>query len=1012
MPQPPDSTTELRIHTLGPPRLTWGGRSIGVPRRQARALLFRLAAHLEPVPREQLCFLFWPDKPETSARRNLSRLLFHVQSALPLSGVVTTAPDFVTLDPQHVWSDAATFERLCNTSQLRQSIESLHKAVELFRGRFLEGFSLPDNAEFEMWSTLEAQSFTRSYLHALSELVEENVRIGDHETAIGFAQRYLAVDELAEEMHRWLMTCYLALGDRSAALQQFQQCAAILKRELDVSPAAATQAIYQSALQNDLHPAVSASPASRWTTLPSQEVPLVGRQDALRGLVQALTRARSGQGSMVLITGESGIGKSRLVQDFAANSAGRSLVLVGLGQPSGKALPYYLIVEALRYGIAGRRAPLNVSPPWLAEASRLLPELRDIYPDLPPPMPGHASEARARLFEALFRTILGLSEGPYPVILILDDLHWADGTTLAWLTYVGAHLRDTGLLIVGTCHSEELQAVDAHCRSLKRLQVLTELTLDGLDIADVRHLLSHLLESGHEHEGLAQQLFQVTAGNPFFLLETLRAIIESGPLPGNPADLANLPLPDTVREATQLRLARLSPVARQVLEAGAVLGARFDFGLARHTVGRDELESVDGLDELVDRHLLIEQADAYQFHHEIIRTVVYNGLGVWRRRILHRRAAEALQTSGIGDAATLAHHFEHAEQHTEAAEFALQAGEMARAVFDYTVARFQFDRALALLDRASEQLDDAADVAANHRLRLRALNGRGWVFSLLGDMAAFERDTQEIARLTELLHDRNALARLRWREAYANRWYCRYADALRAAREGVSLAQSAEEPILEAMCLREVGVTAREAGTYSQAETALEAALDLFTELNDVVFQIHTLGDLSTLHVYTEEYEAAMDWARRALAKCEQAGLDLERRLPLGHMGAVAAALGDSDHAREYLQQSLTVAKQIADRTQEVFCLGHLGWLSLDADQLTEAVEHLQAGLALAERIDSRTEQSWLHSGLAKAYWLDHDDERALAHAHRALELAQEYDRAHDVALARQTIIKLKGSNL
>jgi tetratricopeptide (TPR) repeat protein len=278
-------------------------------------------------------------------------------------------------------------------------------------------------------------------------------------------------------------------------------------------------------------------------------------------------------------------------------------------------------------------------------------------------------------------------------------------------------------------------------------------------------------------------------------------------------------------------------------------------------------------------------------------------------------------------------------------------------------------------------------------------------------MEAYARDSQEIARLAKLMDDRRALAQARWREAHTHRWFCRYTEALAAAEDGVRLSQAASDPLSEAICWREVGLAAREMGDYPQAQAALDQALSLFVDLGNVEYEIHVLGNLSTLHWYQGEYQEAMALARRELVRCEEAGLSFNRRLALGDMGAAAAVLGDVDLARQWLQESLAIARQAVDRTQEIFCLGHLGWLAVQRGQPAEALEQLEAALALAERLGSRREQSWLHSGLAEVHRLAGDHDQAVAHARRALELAQACGRAYDQALARRVLAGLASTD-
>jgi tetratricopeptide (TPR) repeat protein len=611
-----------------------------------------------------------------------------------------------------------------------------------------------------------------------------------------------------------------------------------------------------------------------------------------------------------------------------------------------------------------------------------------------------------RLFEALTNCALGLA-GPRPVLLCLDDLHWADSTTIDWLIHLSRRLPHSRALVIGTYRPEGAQAMEELRHSLMRQGHLHELELAGLQEAGILQLLQTLGDSVPTDRALAQRLASTTGGNPFFVLEILRGLIESGRPPTAFLSLAELPSPDTVRDAVAQRLERLTPPARQVLQAGAVLGGTFGYDLVWHTSGRHEVETMDGLDELVARHLLTEEPAGYRFYHEIIQAVVYQELGLWRRRMLHRRAAEALERSQPDDVAALALHFERAGEPGRAARYARQAGQAARRVFAHVEGRAYFERALTLLAQEAETLHDPGAIADNQRVQIHTLYDRGWALRLVGDMETYAKDLQIVARLAERLGDGDALAHLRWREAYTHRWFCRYAEAHQAAQEGVHLSQEAGDSLLEAECWRETGLAAREMGNYHEAQGALERAFALFSALGEEVYQIHVLGNLATLHWYRGEYQQAFDLSRQALARCDEADLSLGRRLPLGDMGAAATALGDLEMAQRCLAESLSIARQIADRTQEILCLLHLGWLDIRREQAAGALGHLHAGLALAEQIGSCAEQSWLHAGLAEAYGLQGDAAQAVKHARRALALAEANGAAYDRKLAQGILKKV-----
>ena len=375
--------------------------------------------------------------------------------------------------------------------------EALQRAVDLYRGPFLAGFSLPASPEFEAWVNQERYAAERRYLEALAALMDRRAASGEYASAIACARRYLETDDLAEEVHRRLIELYAAAGDRSAALRQFERCAVILERELGVSPLPETRAVYQAILAHQPLPEQTAPLA--WATLPSLHAPLVGRDEVLRQLERAYARIQAGRGEVVLIAGEAGIGKSRLIQEFAASCADRPLILAGAGHPDTQTIPYQPVIEALRPALTVRPAAGTRHPVWRAAAARAANypqfeiELRSLYPDLLPTLPALPAEpedARGRLFEALCQIVLGLA--PSPLVPCLDDLHWADSTTLDWLVYLGRHLSGNHLLVIGAYRSEEADAVASLRHSLVRLGIFSEVKLAGLDAEAVLCLVRHL----------------------------------------------------------------------------------------------------------------------------------------------------------------------------------------------------------------------------------------------------------------------------------------------------------------------------------------------------------------------------------------------------------------------------------------------------------------------------------------------------------------------------------------
>lgn len=248
--------------------------------------------------------------------------------------------DQVELHHQRVWTDTRALEALCAAWGRHGSAAYLREATELYRGPFLAGFCLPDSPEFDTWTVLERERWTRDYLRVLATLIEALAVDADYPGAIGYAQRYLAVDALAEEMHRRLIELYALAGKRSAALQQFERCIAILEREQGVDPTPETLAVNRAVQHGgDLDGGPATGPQWIAPMWPTVQAPLIGRAVALGTLEEAYHLARAGRGGAILITGEVGVGKSRLMQEFTGRVLSQALVLVGRCYPETRTSP-------------------------------------------------------------------------------------------------------------------------------------------------------------------------------------------------------------------------------------------------------------------------------------------------------------------------------------------------------------------------------------------------------------------------------------------------------------------------------------------------------------------------------------------------------------------------------------------------------------------------------------------------------------------------------------------------
>jgi tetratricopeptide (TPR) repeat protein len=566
---------------------------------------------------------------------------------------------------------------------LRGEPATLPAAIAAYRGDFLEGFSLNDTPEFENWAGLQREVWHRRLASVFDRLSQTQAERGEQIAAIETATRWVGHDPLNEAAHRRLMELHFAHGNRSAALQAYEAGREILKRELDTEPEPETQALAERIRTAQIH---SREPQKR--AAPHGDAPFVGRSAEHTALVKTFYDVRRYQTRLITLEGEPGIGKTRLAKEFLRWAGAQGAVaLEGRAFETGSRVPYQPVVEALR------SAPIHsaaLTPVWWAELSRLMPELHDRYPDLPSPLMLGEAEAQTRLFESVFRLVQALADNA-PVVVLIDDVHWADAASLDLLRYGLRRWNAAALpvLVLFTLRTEDLAASPSLAEwlaGLARDVSLARLRLGPLT-PDETLALANAMIAPDDQRLNASALFAATGGHPLFIVETIRA---RGASPG---------LPSGVRDLIRSRLSRLTAQALNVCAAAAMLGGPFDFEALCRVADVSESEGLSSLDDLLARGLLREANGRYEFVHDQIREVIEADLSEARRRVLHRRALEALPSA---PAAELVRHALAANFPDQVFDLSLAAGDDALRVFAVRDAILHYERALAI--KATPQL--------------------------------------------------------------------------------------------------------------------------------------------------------------------------------------------------------------------------------------------------------------------------------------------------------------------
>lgn len=979
----------LEIHLFGSPQILHKGTAVEVDTRKATALLAYLAVLGTPQQRDTLAALFWPDYDQSSARAALRRTLSTLNKALDGHHLDISRDSVGFLASGDAWMDVTAFQQAVSQTRLHQHgpeavcqycLQPLSDAANLYKQPFMAGFSLRDSPPFEEWQFFQEETLRRELAGALERLAFGLSQSGQAEEAIAVARRWLALDPLMEEAHRMLIRLYHQSGQRNAALRQYRECERILDEELGVEPLEETRVLYEAVLHNAalFHPenrlrfvngpaqpaavARMQEPERHETFTRQPNTPLIGREPQLQQLLDAYEHVRqTGDGYLLAVTGEAGIGKTRLTEalhELLAERAEKTPTWAdGSCYRDESGLAYAPFLEALGPLLAQPEAAAllqKVPQVYLQQVARLLPEIslltgytKDAQND--PALfnegaPAAVGGSQTQFFDALRQVIAALLAGSSPGVLLLDDLHWADRASLDLLAFLARRLRGTPVLLIATWRMEAsapVETLEQLFAERSRAGFASRIALQRLDPVQLHELVQKL--APQTPGSIAEKLYQETEGLPFFAVEYLRARAQRG---AETAD--DWEMPASVRDLLHSRLAVLDETAVQLLGAAAVIGRSFDPALLHEASGRSEIETMEGIERLLAASLIHEPPTAhnrYDFSHEKLRALVYDEISQLRRRLLHRRVAEALARPSLNlaeRAGSAAFHFQQAGLPDQAAEFYVMAGDYARGLYANSAALAHYRTALALGHLDTARLHEAiadlytlngdyhaaqehysaaanicpSDCAAGLRHKL------GNILQRLGNWEQAEQHyAASLAALQEEECQQGVLVYIdRSRNAYLSgdieraERYAGYALTLaRRFGGGEELAQT--ENIL--------GLLAHARGEMETALAHLEASLKAAQTLTDPLAQIAALNNLARVLADSPTREMS-DSLDRAIALTQQALLLCQKRGDRHHEAALHNNLADllhqagrNDQAMEQLKQAVTIFAEISSNTEE-----------------------------------------------------------------------------------------------
>jgi len=723
-----------QLFLLGPLDMRHDGQQLPKPPAlKSQSLLAYLVLHRHQAQtRERLAGLFWGDRPERKARSSLSTALWHLRRCLPTEACLLSDARTVQFDPEFpLWLDVEEFE----ASAAQDDTSSLQAAVALYRGDFMEDF-------YDDWILNERYRLESLFAVALERLMIAQEARKQYASAIATALRLIRHDSLREDAYRVAMRTYCQLGHRNAAADLFRRCQNVIRRELEAEPMTETRDLYAAILAGDYEVAPALETAS--VPLPIEEPvigrvcspldvvaknPLVGREGELAFLQRSWGDAMAGQGQLVWVLGEAGIGKTRLVEEFATRVRWQGArVLWGYCYLFERLLPYQPIAESLRAILPGLTPDERQAlPPWAtAQAASLVPEITDHTPDVSEPPSEAPDQQQTRLFAGVAQVFAQLSSHG-PLLIVLEGLHWASESTLQMLHYLVRHLVSHPILLVGTLRPEAIgrrHPLQALQQQLGHADLARPLTLPPLSPQTLEALLIEISGAGNAVKPLAMRLARETEGNPFFLNEIVKALFERGMIrleqgvwQGDFLALSerDLPLPASLTAAIEARVRDLEDKAQEALRLASGLGREFDLDVLGEAWGQGTEATLEALEVLL-RHRVIEETTSptardYTFSHHKIQEVIYAGMPNRHRAYAHARAGLAMEhvygPQAEEWAAELAFHFEQGRRHDhalteKAIAYWIHAGDRSRVMYAHGDAVDHYQRALALLNERGD----------------------------------------------------------------------------------------------------------------------------------------------------------------------------------------------------------------------------------------------------------------------------------------------------------------------
>ena len=867
----------IRIRLLGGFEVSVGSDAVDDSTwrlRKAKSAIKLLAlAEGHRIHKEQVLDLLWPELETEAATNNLHKTLYVARRALEPS--VSGSGSYIrfqgdTLEltaPNVIWVDAEAFQAAAETARRSGSSDDYRAALALYKGDLL-----PED-RYEDWAISRREELQALFVSTLQELAQIEQANGNLDLAIEALKTLVSSEPTHEEAHLVLMRLYASSGRRHEAVRQYQRLTQDLERELGVEPDSLSRQLYEDivggriAQDNPIAPAtvstIKVAPVRRKQEIPGPTgAALVGRDDELETVEELLEALRNRSGACLVLSGPAGVGKSRLAHEVAESaSQDGAEVLWGGAYEQEQQLPYGPLTEALedyfRQVPSSDLQSLVRSLP--SEIYKLLPSVNI---DLGNSNAAPDSPDRQRLFAAV-RVLLERIGGDSPVALVMDDIQYADESSLELFHFLARSAKEMGMLLVATFKPEDAghnPAIGRVLSALNRQKITTTLDLKPLEPAESEILITSILGQSRIEQAVFSQIHNVTEGNPLYTEEVIRTLTANDGIEEVSGRWRlrkqTSMVSDQLAELVGGRLSQLSDTAQRVLNMSTVIGREFTYSVLRAACELSEYELLDGLDEAISNRVAEETLDGYKFVHPVHRAVLYEGFSRARRQLLHSRVASAIENvysdSVENHAEALGFHYASSSEPIKAIPHLKIAGQRAASVFAN-------EQAISLFNQARDILNGHNDHASSPDMA-QVLEELGDVHERTGDSLSGLPIYEAGMAIYHGLNDYQGAFRLRGKAA----------------------------------------LSAISAGEAEKGSEHLAGMLDAMTEESPDLAVAMTYNLLAQFQWQSAKHQEALEAAEKALLAAHSSGDDEETAKVYEVLALACHSLGDWQKGIEY----------------------------------------------------------------------------------------------------------------